>query len=98
MFEPIESGLRDGIGPEARLRYRKVGEGGVLFDRRTWRTHFLTPAAAAVYEALLEASDGASLDESAAVGLMRNDLGLDPAAPAILRLVKTLKSIGVVAE
>lgn len=79
-----------------RLDYRRVGEGAVLFDRHTWQTHVLTPAAAIIFETLLEASRGECLGRDEVLRILRGDLGVDPAEAPIVRLLDTLTAIGMI--
>jgi PqqD family protein of HPr-rel-A system len=81
-----------------RLDYRRVGEGAVLFDRHTWQTHILTPAAAIIFETLLEASRRVRLSRDEALCILRRDLGVDPAEAPIVRLLDTLAAIGMICE
>lgn len=78
------------------LRHHPLGEGAILFNERTWRTHVLTPAAAIIYDALLETSNGAPVTMDAAIHLLRQELDVNPDTPEIRRLLATLKDIGVI--
>jgi PqqD family protein of HPr-rel-A system len=81
--------------PDIRLRYRRVGEGGVLFDLHTWETHILNPAAAAVYEVLRE-EFGDTPAANADVLRLLDELGLDPDAQHTRELLFMLERLGLV--
>ena len=59
------------------LRYRPLGEGAVLFNEHTWRTHVLTPAAALIYTALLETSNGEAVAKNTALQVLEQELDAD---------------------
>jgi PqqD family protein of HPr-rel-A system len=80
--------------PDIRLRYRRVGEGGVLFDLHTWETHILNPAAAAVYEALRE-EFGATPAAHADVLRLLDEFGLDPDVQHTRDLLSMLGHLGL---
>ena len=82
--------------PPSRLRYRRIHDGGILFDERTWNTHVLNPAAAAIYEALLEHSQGKPVPSSETFELVLDELGLNPDTREIRELLPVLKRLGVV--
>jgi len=74
-----------------------MGDGGILFDAHSWKTHVLNPAAAAVYETLLEHSQDAPYPVSETLHILQNELGLDPDTPEIQELLTRLKRLGIVA-
>lgn len=78
-----------------RLRYRRIGGGGVLFDERTWKTHILNPAATAVYEAL-KAEFGNGPAANADATRLLDDMGFDPDAPHTRDLLSMLERLGLV--
>ena len=78
------------------LRYRPLGEGAVLFNEHTWRTHVLTPAAALIYTALLETSNGEAVAKNTALQVLEQELDVNPEAPENRRLIKMLEHLGVV--
>ena len=78
------------------LRYRPLGEGAVLFNEHTWRTHVLTPAAALIYTALLETSNGEAVAKNTALQVLEQELDVNPEAPEIRRLLNMLEHLGVV--
>jgi len=82
-----------------RLSYRRLGEGGIIFDHRTWKTHILTPAAVVVYDALQEANanHGGALSNQDACALLEQDLDLDINTPASQQLLRMLKHLGIIA-
>jgi hypothetical protein len=82
--------------PSSRLRYRPLGNGAALFDEHTWKTHILNPAAAAVYEALMEESGGKPVSTADATLLLRGGLGLDPDSEDTRKLLSMLQRLGVV--
>ena len=82
--------------PPSRLRYRRFHEGGVLFDERTWKTHVLNPAAAAIYEALQEHSQGKPAPSSETFQLVLDELGLKADTQEIRELLPALKRLGVI--
>lgn len=81
-----------------RLSFRRLGEGGVIFDHRTWKTHILTPAALVVYETLQEANadHGGALSSHEACVLLEKDLDLDTNTPTIQQLLRMLKHLGLI--
>jgi len=82
--------------PPSRLRYRRIHDGGILFDEHTWNTHVLNPAAAAIYEALLQRSQGKPAPSSETLQLVLDELGLNPDTQEIRELLPVLKRLGVV--
>ena len=78
------------------LCYRPLGEGAVLFNEHTWRTHVLTPAAALIYTALLETSNGEAVAKDTALQVLEQELDVNPEAPEIRRLLNMLEHLGVV--
>lgn len=81
--------------PPPRLRYRHIGDGGVLFDEDTWQTHILNSAAAAVYEALMEEFGGGPAANADVTHLLE-DMGLDPDAQHTRDLLSMLDRLGLV--
>lgn len=80
------------------VSFRRLGEGGVIFDHRTWKTHILTPAALIIYETLREAKtdDGGALSSQEACALLEQDLDLDINTPTIQQLLRMLKHLGII--
>ena len=79
------------------LRYLRMGDGGVLFNEITWRTHILTPAAAIMLDALLEHSGGEPLPMQQATSFLKSDLGVDPELDETREFLAMLKHFGIVA-
>lgn len=77
------------------MSYRRVGDGGVLFDLHTWETHILNPAAAAVYEALRDEFGGTPAANAEVLHLF-DELGLDPDAQHTRDLFSMLERLGLV--
>lgn len=75
------------------LLYRKLGDGGVLFNERTWNTHILTPAAAIIYEALVEQANDAPIPLEQAIRFLKAELDLDPSAPEIQKLLMMFRRL-----
>jgi PqqD family protein of HPr-rel-A system len=76
--------------------YRRLGEGGVAFDPRSWQTHILTPAAAVIFEALGEIADGERpLPLARALELLRDDLEVDTDSPEIRQVLRSLQEMGM---
>jgi PqqD family protein of HPr-rel-A system len=78
--------------------YRRLRDGGVVFDAATWQTHVLTPAAALICEALLESPMDKPLPRGAAERILVRDLDVDPAAPDVRQVLAMLSDLDVVAE
>ena len=78
------------------LLYRRLGDGGVLFNERTWKTHILTPAAAIIYEALTEQSDGSPMPADQAITFLKGELEVDPTSPEIKQLLAMLRQLRVI--
>ena len=74
-----------------------MGEGAVLFDEHTWKTHILNPAAVAVYDALAASSQDGPAQRHEAVEFLQDELGLDPNSKEASNLLAMLKRLGVVA-
>lgn len=79
------------------LLYRRLGDGAVLFNPRTWNTHILTPAAAIIYDALKEQSTGEAIPASDAIAFLTSELGVDTDSEEIRRLLGMLRHLGVIA-
>lgn len=77
------------------LLYRRLGDGGVLFNERTWNTHILTPAAAIIYEALAEQVNDAPISSEQAIRFLRTELDVDPSAPEIKKLLAMLRRLNL---
>ena len=75
-----------------------MGDGGVLFNEITWRTHILTPAAAIMLDALLEHSGGEPLPMEQAISFLSSDLGVDPELVETREFLAMLKHLGIVAR
>jgi PqqD family protein of HPr-rel-A system len=76
--------------------YRRLGEGAVAFDQRNWQTHVLTPAAAVIFEALSESSDGKQpLPLSQALRLLRDELEVDTDSNEIRQVLRSLQEMGM---
>lgn len=78
------------------LLYRRLGDGGVLFNRRSWKTHILTPAAAIIYEALSEQSKDNPIPSEQAITFLRGELDIDPTSPEIKQLLAMLRQLRVI--
>jgi len=78
------------------IAYRRLRDGGVVFDGATWQTHVLTPAAALIVEALLEARRDTPLAREAVLRILVDDLDVDPAAPDVRQVLAMLHDLGVV--
>ena len=78
------------------LIYKRLGDGGVLFNERTWKTHILTPAAAIIYEALTEQSEGVPMPAEQAITFLKKELDVDPTSPEIKQLLAMLRQLRVI--
>jgi len=78
------------------LVYRQLGNGGVLFNERTWKTHILTPAAAIIYEALTEQSEDVPMPAEQAITFLQKELEVDPTSPEIKQLLAMLRQLRVI--
>lgn len=81
----------------ARLLYRQLGDGAAVFDKTSWQTHILTPAAAIIFEVFTEACDGESVATSRAIELLKEDLDVDPGSPEIQQVLRSLREMGMLA-
>jgi hypothetical protein len=79
-----------------RIVYRRLRDGGVVFDGLTWRTHLLTPAAAIMLEALLEQAGDRCLPLAEAERLLETELGLDPRAPDVRQALEMFQDLAVI--
>lgn len=75
--------------------YRRFADGAVVFDRATWQTHVLSPAAAIVFEALAEVNDGRPVSETRAFEVLRDELELDTDTPPIQHMLHSLREMGM---
>lgn len=85
-----------GIGERVSLTYRRLGDGAVLFNENTWKTHILTPSAAAIYETLMEYSPDGHIPEAEAVAFLRAEFALDMDSEAMRRLLIMLRHLRVI--
>lgn len=76
--------------------YRRLGEGAVAFSSSTWQTHILSPAAAAIFETLCEATGGEPLPLAAAREVLRHELALETDTPDMQRLLRNLTELGLI--
>lgn len=79
------------------LLYRRLGDGGVLFNPHTWKTHILTPSAAIIYEALAEESEGRAIPTQRAVEFLQRELSVDTNSNEIRQLLTMLQRLRVIA-
>ena len=78
------------------LHYRRLGDGGVVFDRRDWQTHVLTPPAAVIFEALGELRIGETpVPRKQALDFLRNELEVDPDTPEMHQVLRSLQEMGM---
>ncbi|MEA3642973.1 MAG: HPr-rel-A system PqqD family peptide chaperone [Lamprobacter sp.] len=73
-----------------------MDDGGVLFDKTTWKTHILTASAALVYETLIESNSGQAASKEEIYRILQNQLQLNPSAPEATRLLAMLNMLGIV--
>ena len=90
------TGLETDFSKTPPLRYRRLGDGGVLFNPRTWNTHILTPAAAIIYEALTEQSEDVPMPAEQAITFLKGELDVDPTTPEIQQLLAMLRQLRVI--
>ncbi|MCP5249798.1 MAG: hypothetical protein H6942_14895 [Candidatus Accumulibacter sp.] len=81
-----------------RLHYRRLGDGGAVFDSRNWQTRILSPAAAVIFEALSEAGGGSPLPRSEALALLRNELEVDTDTAEMREVLRSLREMGMLGE
>ena len=74
-----------------------MGDGAILFDENTWKTSILNPAAAVIYEALIDEYGGRPIAIADAIHLIDTALGLDPDSQNTRELLSTLQRLGLVA-
>lgn len=67
----------------------------MVFNRATWQTHVLSPAAAIVFEALAEVDDGQPVPEATAFAVLRDELELDTDTPQIQHMLHSLREMGM---
>ena len=75
--------------------YRRLGDGGAVFDSKSWQTHILTPAAAIIFEALAEISDGGPVPQAQAFELLRDELDVDIDTPEMKEVLRSLEEMGI---
>lgn len=79
-----------------RPLYRRLGEGGVAFDQKSWQTHILTPAATILFEALSEIGDGDQpLPLERAQRFLRDELEVDTETDEIRQVLRSLQEMGM---
>lgn len=74
---------------------RTLDDAAVIFDARTWLTHVLPPATAAIVEAIRECPGAHPASVSHAKRLLREDFDLDPESPDTRELLRMLSEIGI---
>ena len=79
------------------LIYRRLGDGGVAFDEATWQTHLLTPAAAVIFETLVERATTGALPLAAAEDLLARELDVDAGSHEVQQLLHMLQELNVIA-
>ncbi len=77
------------------ISYRRLGDGGVVFDSKTWQTHILTPAAAIIFEALAEINEGEPVPQAQALGFLRDELDVDIDTPEMKEVLRSLEEMGI---
>ncbi|MBK1704666.1 HPr-rel-A system PqqD family peptide chaperone [Halochromatium glycolicum] len=82
-----------------QICYRRLDDGAIIFDHRTWKTHVLTPAATIIYEALdeIRPADGGPVPNAAALALLQEDLDIETDTPSTQQLLRMLRHLGVIA-
>ncbi len=77
------------------ISYRRLGDGGVVFDSKTWQTHILTPAAAIIFEALAEINEGEPVPQAQALDFLRDELDVDIDTPEMKEVLRSLEEMGI---
>ena len=83
---------------EGKPILRRLGEAAVVFDPATWQTHVLPPAAAVVADIIGELSVTGLVSTDRLAEAMRDELDVDPDAPAMRELLRMLREIGMLGE
>ena len=79
------------------LRYRRLGDAGVVFDNRDWRTHVLSAGSAAVLELMLEHVPHGCMSEAELGDLLLAELDLDPGQTEVREILASLRKLGILA-
>jgi PqqD family protein of HPr-rel-A system len=74
---------------------RRLDDAAVVFDPRTWQTHLLPPAAAAVADLVAELAESGPVSAERISTAVRVELGVDPDAPEFRELLRMLAEIGM---
>lgn len=77
---------------------RRLGEAAVVFDRRTWETHVLPPAATVIAEVVAEATAGGQVSPAQLRERLRDELEIDPEQGPIRELLRMFGEIGLLDE
>ncbi|MEF8712950.1 MAG: HPr-rel-A system PqqD family peptide chaperone [Accumulibacter sp.] len=77
------------------IAYRRLGDGGVVFDSKSWQTHILTPAAAIIFEALAEINEGEPVPQAQALDFLRDELDVDIDTPEMKEVLRSLEEMGI---
>jgi len=79
----------------AEISYRRLGDGGAVFDSASWQTHILTPAAAIIFEALAEINEGRLVPQAQALDFLRDELDVDIDTPEMKEVLRSLEERGI---
>ena len=74
---------------------RRLDDAAVVFDARTWQTHLLPPASAAVVDLVEELAVTSPVSVERLSAALRSELDLDPEAPDLRQLLRMLAEIGI---
>ncbi|KFB73080.1 MAG: hypothetical protein AW09_001689 [Candidatus Accumulibacter phosphatis] len=77
------------------ISYRRLGDGGAVFDSKSWQTHILTPAAAIIFEALAEICEDGPVPQAQAFELLRDELDVDIDTPEMKEVLRSLEEMGI---
>ena len=69
----------------------------VLFDRRTWQTHILSPIAAELFDRLQARDAGLPVPAGEAAGWLGSELGLPPDSGDGKQLLDMFARLGIIA-
>jgi PqqD family protein of HPr-rel-A system len=79
----------------AEISYRRLGDGGAVFDSKSWQTHILTPSAAIIFEALAEICEDGPVPQAQAFELLRDELDVDIDTPEMKEVLRSLEEMGI---
>jgi PqqD family protein of HPr-rel-A system len=82
----------------SRYLLRRLDDAAVVFDTRTWQTHVLPPAAAAIADLANELAETGPVPARRLATAIQDELHLDLATPEMRELLRMFVEIGILDE